>query len=72
LIPILNKEVKGLLNPPRGTFWTIMYEQLLDDGRRQAIGDVCKAAPDRVSLLRRIDVALWMHATQGRCQSPSP
>jgi Family of unknown function (DUF6308) len=71
LIPILDKEVKDLLHPPRGGFWTAMHEQLLDEDRRQAISEVCKAAPDGVSLLRRIDVALWMHATQGPGQLSS-
>ena len=71
LIPILDKEVKGLLNPPRGRFWASMYEQLSVDARRRAIAEVCEVAPDGVTLLRRIDVALWMHATQRQPSSTS-
>jgi Family of unknown function (DUF6308) len=64
LIPILDKEVKPVLKPPKGRFWVTMYDQLVDDSRRQTIADVCTCAPDTVSLLRRIDVALWMHAVR--------
>jgi Family of unknown function (DUF6308) len=64
LIPILDKEVKGLLKPPRGKFWVTMHDQLSDPTRRQTIADVCETAPDGISLLRRIDVALWMYASQ--------
>ena len=71
LIPILDKEVKGLLDPPRGGFWTGMHEQLSNEARRRTVAEVCEGAPDGVSLLRRIDVALWMHATQHRAQSSS-
>jgi Family of unknown function (DUF6308) len=64
LIPILDKEVKRLLRPPKGQFWLAMYDQVADDRRRATIEEVCANAPDEVSVLRRIDVALWMHATQ--------
>jgi Family of unknown function (DUF6308) len=64
LIPILDKEVKGLLKPPKKHFWVTMHEQLCDSNRRQVIAEACAQAPDEVSLLRRIDVALWMHATR--------
>ena len=63
-VPVFNK-VKRVLKPPRGRFWVTMYDQLSDEGRRQKIAAVCSTAPAEVSLLRRIDVALWMHATQG-------
>lgn len=68
LIPILDKEVKGLLKPPKSGFWVAMYDQLVDSERRRIITEVCEAAPEGVSLLRRIDVALWMHATRVRSQ----
>lgn len=65
LIPILDKKVKGLLNPPSGRFWATMRGQLADPSIRTSIAEACgEAAPDGTSLLRRIDVALWMHATQ--------
>lgn len=65
LIPILDKEVARILKPPRGRFWVTMYDQLADPDRRHTIADVCHNGPAHVSLLRRIDVALWMNATQG-------
>jgi hypothetical protein len=64
LIPILDKEVKGLLKSPKDKFWLTMHDQLSDKSRRQTITEVCACAPDDVNLLRRIDVALWMHATR--------
>ena len=64
LIPILDNKVKSLLAPPRRRFWMTMHEQLSDEARRRTITEVCATAPDDASLLRRIDVALWMHATQ--------
>lgn len=64
LVPILDKEVRGLLKPPPDLFWATMHDHLRDAERRKTIAEVCTTAPDGVSLLRRIDVALWMHATQ--------
>lgn len=64
LIPILDSKVKGLLKSPDGLFWVTMYDELADESRRTAISEVCESAPPHVSLLRRIDVALWMAATQ--------
>jgi Family of unknown function (DUF6308) len=66
LIPILDKEVRDLLKPPKKRFWITMHDELSDPNRRQVISKVCAGAPADVSLLRRIDVALWMHATQSR------
>ncbi|BCO62333.1 DUF6308 family protein [Mycobacterium intracellulare] len=64
LLAILDSGVKRLLVPPKGQFWANMHDQLADKVRRQTIEEVCAAAPSGVSLLRRIDVALWMHATE--------
>lgn len=63
LIPILDKEVARLLKPPKRRFWVTMYDQLADPARRQIIAEVTATAPAHVSLLRRIDVSLWMAAT---------
>lgn len=64
LIPILDDRVQNLLKPRSELFWVSMYDELADESRRTAIADVCRIAPPHVSLLRRIDVALWMAATQ--------
>lgn len=66
LIPILDKEVKKILQPPKQEFWVTMHDQLSDEKRRSLIAEVCNNAPDNVSLLRRIDVALWMHVKTRR------
>jgi hypothetical protein len=68
LIPVYDNEVKRLLKPPSGRFWVPMYDLLSDESRRQKIANVCTTAPAEVSLLRRIDVALWMHATREKWQ----
>jgi hypothetical protein len=39
-----------------------MYDELIDDERRRVIEEICPNAPSYVSLLRSIDVALWMAA----------
>jgi hypothetical protein len=41
-----------------------MWDELADQSRRVTVAQVCADAPADVSLLRRIDVALWMAATQ--------
>jgi hypothetical protein len=61
LIPIQDAFVQEALVLPKGRFWLPMYDQLADASLRKFIGDATKGAPDGVSLLRRIDVAVWMH-----------
>lgn len=63
VIPILDSKVEELLKPPEGRFWVTMHDELANAARRQIIAAVTASAPAGVSLLRRIDVALWMHAT---------
>jgi hypothetical protein len=64
LIPILDNKVKDLLQPPSSRFWISMWDEMSDESRRVTVAQVCADAPADVSLLRRIDVALWMAATQ--------
>lgn len=62
LIPVKDSLVSQVLQPPDGRFWLPMYDQLLDDHRRKQISSVVSLPLGEVSLLRRIDVAVWMHA----------
>ena len=62
LLPILDNEVNNYLQPPKGLFWVSMHDELSEISRRQVISEVCQVAPPHVSLLRRIDVALWRAA----------
>jgi hypothetical protein len=62
LIPILDDLVKKVLKPPRNRFWSTMREQLSDEHRRERINRVVSFPLGDVTFLRRIDVALWMHA----------
>jgi hypothetical protein len=61
LMPVIDTLVSELLQPPGGRFWVPMRNQLADPERRKKIADVVSCAPDGVTLLRRIDVAVWMH-----------
>lgn len=61
LIPIQDAFVEEELMLPKGRFWLPMYDQLADESLRDFIRDLTKTAPARISLLRRIDVAVWMH-----------
>lgn len=64
LIPVLDNKVRDLIQPPTSRFWISMWDELSDESRRATVAQVCADAPADVSLLRRIDVALWMAATQ--------
>jgi hypothetical protein len=61
----LDNEVNNYLKPPKELFWVTMHDELSDVSRREAIADVCRVAPAHVSLLRRIDVALWRAGKRG-------
>lgn len=71
LIPILDDFVKKVLKPPRGRFWSTMRNQLSDEQRRAKINQVVSFPLGGVSFLRRIDVAVWMHAWSGSHESSS-
>lgn len=66
MLPILDNEVNLFLKPPKEMFWVSMYDELADTARRDAIAEVCRAAPGHVSLLRCIDVAVWRAAKRRR------
>lgn len=62
LLPILDNVVNDYLKPPKELFWVTLHDELSDTSRRDAIAAACQHAPPHVSLLRRIDVALWRAA----------
>lgn len=62
LIPVFDNEVREFLKPPRELFWVTLHDELSDAARRETIAEVCQVAPPQVSLLRRVDVALWRAA----------
>lgn len=61
LMPVIDSVVSEVLQPPGGKFWLPMRNQLADPERRKKIANAVSCAPDNVTLLRRIDVAVWMH-----------
>lgn len=66
LMPVIDSVVTKVLQPPGGKFWVPMRNQLADADRRRKIADVMSCAPDNVTLLRRIDVAVWMYGRELR------
>lgn len=69
LIPIQDAFVQEELMVPRGKFWLPMHAQLSDESLRDFIADLTEAAPDGVSLLRRIDVSVWMHVNDRKMEA---
>lgn len=61
LVPVQDTFIEEELMEPGGRFWLPMYDQLSDSALREFIGELTAGAPDEVSLLRRIDVSVWMH-----------
>jgi len=65
LVPIYDDFIETRLQPPRGQFWKAMRNQLLASEDRLliaiAVGSVHDDGPDHpeLSLLRRIDIAVW-------------
>lgn len=59
LVPIRDSVVEAFLGA--GTAWWQPYRDLVNvDGFAERVFDLSSGVPDRVTLLRRIDVALWM------------
>ncbi|QGG94381.1 DUF6308 family protein [Actinomarinicola tropica] len=59
LVPIFDRIVRDAL-PPVRSHWAAFTEVLADPERRTEISRVTAAAPDHISLLRRLDIVLWM------------
>ena len=62
LIPILDSQVKSLLEYPDGQFWLSLRDALRSNPSVVGLLELADVPPF-VSLLRRVDVALWMAAT---------
>lgn len=60
LVPIQDRRVVELLPSTRNNYWADYCTALSSPERRDVIKNATSGAPDRVSLLRRIDVVLWM------------
>lgn len=62
LDPILDNELKNLIQPPTSPFQISMRDELSDESRHPIFAEVCADAPADVSLLRRIAATLWKAA----------
>ncbi len=67
LIPVLDSVTLPMLGAPAGTVWAAMRQGLLDAQRREKIEAL---RPDgispKVSLIRILDVVLWMRGSESR------
>lgn len=59
LVPVLDRVVCDAL-PSTGDWWEAFRAALADAETRRLIADATASAPDTVSLLRRIDIVVWM------------
>jgi hypothetical protein len=62
IFPVWDALVDGLIQRPAGKLWEPMHDLLADDTARLDIETLTNGAPAHVTLLRRIDVALWREA----------
>jgi hypothetical protein len=62
LVPVLDKVVKNTL-PKSDNYWRAFQDVLRDESCREglAVATNLDCVPQRVSLLRRIDVVIWMN-----------
>lgn len=72
MLPILDNDVNDYLKPPQHLFWVSLHDELSDTSSREVIADVCQVAPPHISLLRRVDVALWRAARRKRAAQSAP
>jgi hypothetical protein len=64
LVPVFDSVVRDAL-PKVDSHWAAFAAVVADRKRREVILDVTSSAPPRVSLLRRLDVVLWMANRRG-------
>lgn len=71
LFPVWDTLVDGLVQRPNGKLWEPMHDLLSDTATRTELQRLTDGAPPHVTLLRRIDVALWLEADRRRSGQPT-
>lgn len=69
LIPIVDSVVKATIGPdesPRQDYWSGVRIAMSDPARRRRVEDLRPAGTGGVSLLRLLDVLVWMHGRNAR------
>ncbi|WP_373870694.1 DUF6308 family protein [Micromonospora sediminimaris] len=66
LVPIHDDVVFRVLAPPRNKFWVTLAAALTDSALRDAIEDLRPAGDESISLLRLLDVAIWIRHSRSR------
>ena len=66
LLPVYDRVVKGMLQPRSPKFWIPLWETLQDPAIPERLKEIRVAAglDESISLLRVLDVALWMASSQ--------
>jgi hypothetical protein len=73
LLPVYDRVVKAALQPTKRTFWRPLWETLQDRAVTGRLEELRRVLDLDVSLLRVLDVAVWMRnwgAAEGRRLSP--
>ena len=70
MLPVWDRRVDEYLSRNGGPWWLPLRSALVDAELRAAVCEATESAPAYVSLLRRLDVALWM-AAGGTKRTPS-
>ena len=66
LVPIHDSVVFRVLAPPKNKFWMTLGAALTESTLRQQIEDLRPAGGDSISLLRLLEVAIWMRHSRSR------
>ncbi|WP_238005912.1 DUF6308 family protein [Dactylosporangium sp. AC04546] len=64
LVPIYDTVVQDLLTTPEDQFWTTLADALTDPGMRDDIERLRPTTAPTVSVLRLLDVAIWMRGSR--------
>lgn len=71
LLPVYDRVVKVALQPTQSTFWLPLWETLQDDAVRRRLEDLRHGLGLDISLLRVLDVAVWMRSWGAANEEPS-
>jgi hypothetical protein len=66
LVPIVDRVIKAVLKPPTNRVWATLRSCLQNEELRQRVEQVRPAGADDISLLRLLDVAVWMRHSRSR------
>jgi len=66
LVPVHDDVVQRAIAPPKGQFWVTLAEALTEPALRDEIEALRPVGADSISLLRLLDIAIWMRHSRSR------